>query len=195
MKRSYYAQLKNNFMTKKQFLYTLFLFEIFFSSFSNVPSKTGVITYTMKKRKVTVLNPLQMVSQLKQFVRLCYYLRVTSQTHIQFLVDNSILLRLLTVLYTKYPIFFSYSLGTLLHRNTVTTSKMSTNCLVQFGAQHFKNDAAARRLFHQNILLSQHFLLSAETFKLDTYTTYLDYTDFKKVLFIGLLISHCFFKK
>lgn len=133
------------------------------------------------------LNPLELIKDLKQFVRLLQYAQKQKLSILHLVVENKQYLELLQTFFKesriKMPIEISESLP------TKTLSSKTTQVLLLLNFPLDNKATFFRRLIDKNIFLINKVNAKIEKNNHGTYKIYNDLTDFKKIIFLLAIID------
>lgn len=133
------------------------------------------------------LNPLELIKDLKQFVRLLQYAQKQKLSILHLVVENKQYLELLQTFFKesriKMPIEISESLP------TRTLSSKTTQVLLLLNFPLDNKATFFRRLIDKNIFLINKINAKIEKNNYGTYKIYNDLTDFKKIIFLLAVID------
>lgn len=133
------------------------------------------------------LNPLELIKDLKQFVRLLQHAQKQNSSILHLIVENKQYLELLQTFFKesriKMPIEIAENLPTKVLSSKTTQVLLLLNFPLDNKATFF------RRLMDKNIFLINKINAKMEKNNYGTYKIYNDLTDFKKIIFLLAIID------
>ena len=136
---------------------------------------------------LTFLDPLETVKTLKQSIRLLQFLKKQKSGFLHLVVENKQHLELANAFLKSYPLRLSHSVGENIPTKNVTSNVSQLLLLLNFPLNN--KETLFKRIFDKNIFLVNKFNAKIEKNNWSTYKVYNDLTDFKKVIFLLIIIN------
>jgi len=164
--------ISSDFFSMGGRLYTL-------SSYSNS-------TFMFGRDSIVMLDPLQILKSIKQFVRLLMFLKKQDKKHIVFLVQNRQHSNIIKSFFDNEGCGFSYYVGETIPRKPL---EEGTVCLCislqsEFGEKFLSNKLFSNKIF---LAVSVNSFLTKKSF--GEYKIFNNFSDFKKLVLLLSLIS------
>ena len=142
--------------------------------------------------RINSLDLLELLKSLKQLIRLLQFLKKQTSYTLHIQVNNKQHYNLLNQFFSEYKTNIALKIETSFLKNH-TLNKNSVEMLLILG-EHFsiKNNSIIKRLFNQNIFLFNRINSTNEFNNCGAYKIFNDLFDFKKIIFLIILINQVF---
>ena len=146
-------------------------------------------TVLNSQKKISALNILQLIKSIKQFIRTIQFLQKQKNPCLHIIVENKQHFFLLKQYFNDNPLKFSINLQNsflLKKKNSLNSTQMIFSFEQEYSINNLKT---LKRLFSDNIFLIQKINSRIETNNWGTYKIYNDLFDFKKIIFLIILLE------
>jgi len=146
-------------------------------------------TLLSSQKKISALNILQLIKSIKQFIRTIQFLQKQKNPCLHIIVENKQHFFLLKQYFNENPLKFSINLQNsflLKKKNSLNSTQMIFSFKQEYSINNLKT---LKRLFSENIFLIQKINSRIETNNWGTYKIYNDLFDFKKIIFLIILLE------
>lgn len=143
----------------------------------------------LKKNIVIQLTLIDLLKNLKQFLRLIQYLKKIKNNNLYFCLGNSFRLELLQKVFSIYSLNTNVFLTLDVPENINLIQTNSLNFLCHLNDVLLENKNLFKMLTIRHFFLNQKINLSLNKKDFSSYKIYNDLNDFKKIVFIGIFVS------
>jgi hypothetical protein len=173
----------------------LFLKSLINSEFLLLDQKLKTNLRTIKSFKktkystssLTFLDPLETTKTVKQLIRMLQYLKKQNSSFLHLIVENKQNLELAQNFFKTFPINLPVLIDENLPTKNISSSTLQMLFLLNFSLNN--RETLFKRIFDKNIFLINKVNSKLEKNNWSTYKIYNDLSDFKKIIFLLVIIQ------
>ncbi len=162
---------------------------LFINNTSNLKNPFIQNQLLLKKNKIIQLTLIDLLKNLKQFLRLVQYIKKIKNNNLYFCMGNLFRLELLQKVFSIYSLNKNIFLTLDIPQNIDSLQKDGLNFLCHLNDILLENKNLFKILTIRRFFLNQKINLSLNKKDFSSYKIYNDLNDFKKIIFIGIFLS------